>query len=668
MADEKRISVSFGAFAVDIEGYDDPFAVLSTLITHIKTASDKPLGEQAFGAADLENADLLASLSLSAARLEIKEDAGQSRLVVNAPDAKQDEDVQTASPAPEAAAPEDDVLEDDAPEAAQAAPEIKAASAATPPQPDVTDEPAPEQPTERQVEDDAGAAPETADDTPVEAAKDDEAEVETPQEDEAEVEAAQDDEAPSDEPAAGDEPIAAAETAKDPDPITDEETAILRRVRYAITHASDADGAAQAKPKAKPKPASPRSPAEQKAEVVKDIASTLRRIGARTDGPDDQTGGAPTNDKPASAPASAAAKTAGDGAAKKRKPLTMQMQIRPKTPVQPKEDAPRKAAKAAAPPKTKPAGPRITAGKPAAPKIVPPTGHDAVAEGAPQAVDREKMRERLVKLEQDDEIIDNFLFDDVDPTVTVEAVAPAKEETAKPETPAKASTDTEEPLLLTPAEAAPLILDNPVQEPLVLTNPIKPAATSSAPAPAPTEPVARIVEDTAPPKAAAPRKNAPPAPEPQAPSTPAKGKRSTEPGFARLEEARDAPIPVLIEESTRPKQRNGGPRLFALSDETRFDKSMSPQDFAAHVGATSLHDMMEATAVYMAMVEGRVNFSRKDVMNAFARIEAADAYSTEQRLKTFRKLQSSGALTRVDEHEYALSHETRFGYETQLSA
>ncbi|MGB0412293.1 MAG: hypothetical protein ACPGFA_11940, partial [Pikeienuella sp.] len=80
MADEKRISVSFGAFAVEIEGYDDPFSVLSTVISHMKAASDAPLGERAFGAADLENADLLASLSQDAARLELQEGAEAPRL------------------------------------------------------------------------------------------------------------------------------------------------------------------------------------------------------------------------------------------------------------------------------------------------------------------------------------------------------------------------------------------------------------------------------------------------------------------------------------------------------------------------------------------------------------------------------------------------------------
>ena len=55
-------------------------------------------------------------------------------------------------------------------------------------------------------------------------------------------------------------------------------------------------------------------------------------------------------------------------------------------------------------------------------------------------------------------------------------------------------------------------------------------------------------------------------------------------------------------------------------------------------------------------------------MNAFDLIETADDYTTEQRLKTFRKLLATGAITRVDERDFTLSHETRFGYETQLRA
>lgn len=644
MADEKRISVSFGAFAVDIEGYDDPFAVLSAVISHVKAASDAPLGEKSFAAADLENAALLATLSSEAAQLEIRDDGGKQRLLVK-PD--------TVEP----------VVETETP----AEPEIEAATE-TPSEPEPLSQEPVSEANEEPVAAATGTVAETIDETtpPVEASSPEIIKPETIK----------------------NEPT----TADAEDTSGGDEAAILRRVRRTITQVDDiaAETTPEA-PKPKPKPTAKRSPAEQKADVVRDIATTLRRIGASTEevAPENndaaKSADAPAAPKPEPIVDAAAEPEASDqpvapkitplvaempvqkgkpskirdGATgqlkpKARKPLTMQMQIRPKTPTGGAKTTPPKPAET-----------------PVAAKTAVPNDHAAETR---QALDRDKIRERLVDLAKEDEVIDNFLFDDVE---AVEVGAAAANGAATPpagtETSSKENTpDAEEPLILTAAEAAPLILDNPIAEPLVLTDPIEPpeavaaalvddASVREAPAPPMVEPEKVAVAE---PEAE------PEADEVPAPSGKKKGKSGVDDvaGFERLAEVRNTPIPMMLEPGTRPKRRNGGPRLVALSDETQFDDSMSPQDFAAHIGATSLHDLLEATAVYMAIVEGRANFSRQDVMQAFARIETAGSYTTEQRLKTFRKLLASGALTRVDERDFALSHDTRFGYETQLRA
>ncbi len=662
MADEKRISVSFGAFAVEIEGYDDPFSVLSTVISHMKAASDAPLGERAFGAADLENADLLASLSQDAARLELQEGAEAPRLRIRA-EAPENEQIakvaeepvptpaahpaQASQPAPEPAA-------EPAPDASLSQPHEDDAPLNTDPAPELTTSETQSTEAQRPL-----AAEKT---TPAESA--DAPEVAEPEH----TRAAHAETPPAQEEAAA---------------VTDEETRILRRVSHAISHANDPVGDAPSTtsseaPKAKPKPDNARTPAQQKADVVKDIATTLRRIDGRGEEPE-----APKDLKP-----EARKIHKGELKPAPRKPLKMQMQIRPKkqAPAQAgqkpaKADVAQKpAAEAAAPVPKQPAKAEAPAIEQPTPK--PASEAHAAAEPSTQALDKEKIRERLAKLAQNDEMMDNFLFDDVGPTVSVEAVSPEpapQKPTIKPVDvpPADANAhDTEEPLLLTPAEAAPLILDNPVQEPLVLSNPVqieKPAAEKVSVESVTAETEAAETVAVEPTQHATPGTREKDA-SPEATDTPpadadATTKKSeTGAGFARLTETLAAEIPVLVEKGTRPKRRNGGPRLVAISDETQFDKSMSPEDFASHIGATSLHDLLEATAVYMAIVEGRAHFSRADVMHAFARIEISGKYTTEQRLKTFRKLLASGAITRVDETAYTLSHETRFGYETQLRA
>ncbi|MEM7268331.1 MAG: hypothetical protein AAF401_03655 [Pseudomonadota bacterium] len=99
-----------------------------------------------------------------------------------------------------------------------------------------------------------------------------------------------------------------------------------------------------------------------------------------------------------------------------------------------------------------------------------------------------------------------------------------------------------------------------------------------------------------------------------------------------------------------------------------FDDETSPAAFARRVGATSLQDLLEASAVYMALVEGKSKFSRRDVMQALNQIGGDKDYTQEARLKSFRKLLSSGSLVRVEDGLFTVSQATRFGYETQLQA
>ena len=96
--------------------------------------------------------------------------------------------------------------------------------------------------------------------------------------------------------------------------------------------------------------------------------------------------------------------------------------------------------------------------------------------------------------------------------------------------------------------------------------------------------------------------------------------------------------------------------------------ALSPTIFAQRVGANSLQDLLEASAVYMAMVEGKSKFSRRDVMTALSQIGTEQDYPQHARLKSFRKLLTTGALVRVDDGMYTVSESIRDDYATQLRA
>lgn len=138
-------------------------------------------------------------------------------------------------------------------------------------------------------------------------------------------------------------------------------------------------------------------------------------------------------------------------------------------------------------------------------------------------------------------------------------------------------------------------------------------------------------------------------------------------GFNRLKETADAALPRLEETSNEaPRKLDAEPAIFAISDAADFDEEQSPAAFARRVGASSLQDLLESSAAFMSIVEGKAKFSRRDVMQALAAIGVEKDYTQEARLKSFRKLLTNGAIVRSDDGLFAISHATRFGYETRL--
>lgn len=137
-------------------------------------------------------------------------------------------------------------------------------------------------------------------------------------------------------------------------------------------------------------------------------------------------------------------------------------------------------------------------------------------------------------------------------------------------------------------------------------------------------------------------------------------------GFVRLRESVAAAMPATDEPTVRRPTAPAKPE--SISDAIDYDDETSPTAFARRVGANSLQDLLEASAVYMDVVEGKSRFSRRDVMQALNQIGAENDYTQEARLKSFRKLLTTGSLVRVDDGMFTVSQSTRFGYETRLQA
>lgn len=136
--------------------------------------------------------------------------------------------------------------------------------------------------------------------------------------------------------------------------------------------------------------------------------------------------------------------------------------------------------------------------------------------------------------------------------------------------------------------------------------------------------------------------------------------------FERLRQTAEASLPKLDQTKRDPAREASEPKLFAVRSDGDLDPSDGPGAFARRVGAQSLQDLLEASAAYMAIVEGKSKFSRRDVMQALSEIGLEEEFTPEARLKSFRKLVTNGAIIRADDGMFAISHATRFGYESQL--
>lgn len=92
----------------------------------------------------------------------------------------------------------------------------------------------------------------------------------------------------------------------------------------------------------------------------------------------------------------------------------------------------------------------------------------------------------------------------------------------------------------------------------------------------------------------------------------------------------------------------------AFSDATDF------ADFAERIGAFDLTDLLEASAAYTSIVEGRSRFSRAQVMSKIAKLNAGEAYSKEAGLRSFGKLLREGKILRVQDGQFGIAKSSRF--------
>lgn len=92
------------------------------------------------------------------------------------------------------------------------------------------------------------------------------------------------------------------------------------------------------------------------------------------------------------------------------------------------------------------------------------------------------------------------------------------------------------------------------------------------------------------------------------------------------------------------------------------------RNFARGVGAASVSELIEASAAYVTMVNGRPNFSRREVLGMLDELAEDKPLTLETRIKTFGSLLRVGRLKRTDNGEFELSGDALTQLEQRRSA
>ncbi|MEZ5755180.1 MAG: hypothetical protein R3D90_10590 [Paracoccaceae bacterium] len=91
-----------------------------------------------------------------------------------------------------------------------------------------------------------------------------------------------------------------------------------------------------------------------------------------------------------------------------------------------------------------------------------------------------------------------------------------------------------------------------------------------------------------------------------------------------------------------------------------FGDSRGFAEFVERVGATSLEQILEASAAYLAGIEGRSHFSRPQLMQHLSAVVPQGSFQREDGLRSFGSLLRNGRFAKVRRGQFTLSDESAY--------
>ncbi|MEQ8293005.1 MAG: hypothetical protein RIA08_12445 [Roseovarius sp.] len=135
--------------------------------------------------------------------------------------------------------------------------------------------------------------------------------------------------------------------------------------------------------------------------------------------------------------------------------------------------------------------------------------------------------------------------------------------------------------------------------------------------------------------------------------------RSRRPGA----ETRQAPLKLVAEQRVDTPRDPVRPRRVSAQLSGQAESAPVEEggfsEFAEQIGASTLPELLEAAAAYMADIEGRQQFSRPMLMGKLKEVEL-DSFSREDGLRSFGHLLRQGKLQKVKGGRFSITDQTEF--------
>ena len=134
---------------------------------------------------------------------------------------------------------------------------------------------------------------------------------------------------------------------------------------------------------------------------------------------------------------------------------------------------------------------------------------------------------------------------------------------------------------------------------------------------------------------------------------------SDEPKSAPERNGTKRPAPLRLVAEQRVDVEAEKPAQPAADSAAEATEDQDFADFVEKSGAHELPDLLEAAASYLALVEGKKQFSRPQLMSK-VRLIAGEDYSREEGLRSFGQLLRSGKLEKIRGGRFTVTPETGY--------